>query len=104
MSDRAEKARHVPERTCVACRRKRPQGEFVRVTRDASGWTIRPGARQGRGAYVCADTPTCWAEKRLRRAFGASAPALSAALAALASPPLPSLPSLTSGTDMTHSG
>lgn len=75
--------RHVPERTCVACRRKRPQAEFVRVTRTADGWRVLPGGRTGRGAYVCADSPTCWAEKRLRRAFGGSAPAVSAALAAL---------------------
>ncbi len=75
--------RHVPERTCVACRRKRPQAEFVRVTRTAEGWRALPGERTGRGAYVCADSPACWAEKRLRRAFGGNAPAVSASLAAL---------------------
>lgn len=74
--------RHVPERTCVACRRKRPQAEFVRVTRTAEGWRVLPGGRTGRGAYVCADSPACWAEKRLRRALGAGAPVVSAALVA----------------------
>ncbi|GGR85754.1 YlxR family protein [Deinococcus sedimenti] len=69
--------RHVPERTCVACRRRRAQGEFLRLSRNADGqWQVQAGPRQGRGAYVCADTPACWAEKRLRRAFGAQAPAV----------------------------
>ncbi|MDV6373932.1 YlxR family protein [Deinococcus arenicola] len=64
---------HVPERSCVACRRKRPQHEFVRVTRVDGVWKVRAGNRVGRGAYVCADTPGCWQEKRLRRAFRAQA-------------------------------
>ncbi len=63
---------HVPERTCVACRRKRPQGEFVRLTRTPQGWRALSGARTGRGAYVCADTPGCWAEKRLKRLGGSA--------------------------------
>lgn len=79
----APKPRHIPERTCVACRRKRPQHEFVRVTRTVEGWRVLAGNRTGRGAYVCADSPACWAEKRLRRAFGASAPLVSADLQAL---------------------
>lgn len=79
----APQPRHVPERTCVACRRKRPQAQFVRVTRTAEGWRVLPGARTGRGAYVCADSPACWEEKRLRRAFRTDAPAVSAALHAL---------------------
>ncbi|GGM01230.1 hypothetical protein GCM10010841_07290 [Deinococcus aerophilus] len=72
--------RHVPERTCVACRRKRPQHEFVRITREGGVWALRAGKRSGRGAYVCADSPACWQDKRLRRAFGAQAGALSAQL------------------------
>ena len=69
--------RHVPERSCVACRRKRPQGEFARLVRTESGWMLAGRKQSGRGAYVCADTPGCWAEKKLRRAFGAQAQALS---------------------------
>ncbi len=75
------KSGHVPERTCVACRRRRAQGEFLRLNRDADGrWRVQEGPRTGRGAYVCADSPACWAEKRLRRAFGAQAPVLSQTL------------------------
>ncbi|THF88772.1 YlxR family protein [Deinococcus sp. KSM4-11] len=73
-------SRHVPERTCVACRRKRPQTEFRRVSRVDGEWTLVAGHRTGRGAYVCADSPACWQDKRLRRAFGAQAPDLSARL------------------------
>ncbi len=71
-----------PERSCVACRRKRPQGEFLRLTRQDGVWVLSKGHRSGRGSYLCADTPACWAEKRLKRTFGAQAAALSAALLA----------------------
>ena len=66
--------RRLPERSCVACRRKRPQAELLRLTRTPQGWQLREGARSGRGAYVCADAPACWAEKRLRRLGGSAAP------------------------------
>lgn len=78
--------KHVPERTCAACRRKRPQGEFVRLSQDEHGWAFTTGVRTGRGVYLCADSPSCWAEKRLRRAFGASAARVSDQL--IASQPL----------------
>jgi len=68
----------------VACRRKRPQGEFLRLTRQDGVWTLQQGHRSGRGSYLCADTPACWAEKRLKRTFGAQAAAVSAALLARA--------------------
>lgn len=50
-------ASHVPQRTCVGCRRTRPRPELLRLaaTRD----TVRFDARQrlpGRGAYVCPDS------------------------------------------------
>ncbi|ADY25901.1 protein of unknown function DUF448 [Deinococcus proteolyticus MRP] len=73
-------AAHVPLRTCVACRRARPQAELLRLTpAPHGGWQLTgPSVRRlpGRGRYLCADTPGCWTEKRLRRAFGAAAPAL----------------------------
>jgi len=92
LSPTAPRSQHVPERSCVACRAKRPQGEFVRVTRTAGGWRVLPGQRTGRGAYVCADSPPCWAEKRLRRAFREGAPAISAALHARQAPAAPPHP------------
>lgn len=77
MSAPAPKPKHVPERTCVACRKKRPQAEFLRFSKGLDGvwgmdrWLVRPKVRTGRGVYLCADSPECWQEKRLRRTFGA---------------------------------
>lgn len=73
--------RHTPERSCVACRRKRPQGELLRVVRAEGVWALQSGQRSGRGAYVCSDSPTCWQDKKLRRAFGAQAVQVAAQLA-----------------------
>ena len=76
-------SRHVPERTCVACRAKRPQAELLRLRRTGTDWVPETGKgpRTGRGRYLCADSPACWQEKKLRRAFGAQAPALAQILA-----------------------
>lgn len=73
-------ARHVPERSCVACRRRRPQGELLRLSRVDGVWAVQNTRRSGRGSYLCADTPACWAEKKLRRVFGAQAASLGTAL------------------------
>jgi predicted RNA-binding protein YlxR (DUF448 family) len=59
--------KHVPERTCVACRSlhpeqaKQPKRDLVRVVRSPQGGvSVDPtGKKAGRGAYVCAN-PTCW--------------------------------------------
>ncbi|WP_407538786.1 YlxR family protein [Deinococcus radiomollis] len=84
--------RHVPERSCVACRRRRPQGEFVRLTKVGGVWAIQTGHRSGRGSYLCFDTPACWTEKRMKRMFGAQAATLSAELTArLQGVPRPSI-------------
>lgn len=42
---------HTPIRTCVACRRKRPAGEMLRVRRE--GAAIQRGRGVGRGAWLC---------------------------------------------------
>ena len=60
--------KHVPIRMCVACRRRRPKGELLRILVTEEGFVIDPsGKRPGRGAYVCPDSPECRSEKRLRR-------------------------------------
>ncbi len=74
--------KYVPERTCIACRRKGPQAEFVRLRKTETGWEVSQGKREGRGAYVCKDNPACHTEKRLRRALGASAESVANALSA----------------------
>jgi hypothetical protein len=55
------KPRHIPQRTCVACRRTTAKRELVRVVRTVEGGVeVDPtGKRSGRGAYLC-PTPDCW--------------------------------------------
>jgi|YelNatPaOPRAMG01_1025707.scaffolds.fasta_scaffold00027_66 predicted RNA-binding protein YlxR (DUF448 family) len=61
---------HIPERTCVGCRRKAPKGQFVRVARaPGGGVSIDPTGRSpGRGAYVC-PREGCVRQARKRRAL-----------------------------------
>ena len=70
------RAKHVPMRRCVACRRERPQGYLVRFYKsEAEGWQLdtayleRNRKSDGRGAWVCADNPECWRVKKLKRFF-----------------------------------
>lgn len=53
--------KHVPMRTCVACREKDAKREFVRIVRTPDrGVDIDPtGKRNGRGAYLC-HKRGCW--------------------------------------------
>ena len=46
---------HVPLRTCVACRTKGPQRNFVRITRRGNAELAAGTSREvgGRGAYLC---------------------------------------------------
>jgi predicted RNA-binding protein YlxR (DUF448 family) len=54
-----------PQRTCVACRRRAPQGELLRLRATPEGVAV--GSGPGRGAYVCRD------ERCVRRAFARGA-------------------------------
>ncbi len=53
--------RHIPLRTCVACRQGRAKRDLVRVVRTVAGDVqVDPtGKRSGRGAYLCRDA-SCW--------------------------------------------
>ena len=46
---------HVLLRTCVACRTKGPQRDFVRITRRADAVLAAGSSKEvgGRGAYLC---------------------------------------------------
>jgi len=59
--ERGSRPRHVPQRTCVACRQTNAKRQLVRVVRAPDGSvTIDPsGKRSGRGAYLCSTTD-CW--------------------------------------------
>lgn len=58
---------HVPERKCVACGRKAPKSELVRIALTPQGTVVADptGKSPGRGAYLC-DSPICW-EQGLRK-------------------------------------
>ena len=53
--------RHIPQRTCVACRRVADKRELIRLVRTSdSRVEVDPdGKRAGRGAYLC-QAQECW--------------------------------------------
>ncbi len=53
--------KHVPLRTCIACREIRPKREMVRVVRTPEGGLVvdERGKAAGRGAYLCR-CRRCW--------------------------------------------
>ena len=52
--------RHVPERSCVACREKRAKRKLIRlVCRDGVVKIDDKGKETGRGAYLC-PIRECW--------------------------------------------
>jgi predicted RNA-binding protein YlxR (DUF448 family) len=63
----APRTRHVPQRTCVACRGTEAKRGLVRVVRTPDGHVERDptGKKNGRGAYVH-ETVECW-EQALRK-------------------------------------
>jgi len=63
-------AKHIPLRSCVACRDNKPKRELVRVVRidDAHVAVDRTGKRNGRGAYLC-PAVECWELGQKRKAL-----------------------------------
>jgi len=57
----SRRRKRIPQRTCVACRAKRPKRELVRVVRTPEGGVVvdETGKRSGRGAYIC-PSEDCW--------------------------------------------
>ena len=53
--------KHVPLRTCIACQRKRPKRELIRIVRTPEGTTAidLKGKQAGRGTYLCPNRG-CW--------------------------------------------
>jgi len=60
--------KHIPERTCIACRHARPKRELVRIVRTPGGKIeVDPtGKRPGRGAYLCRQQ-TCWQDGMVKK-------------------------------------
>ena len=53
--------KHIPQRTCIACRRVKAKRELLRLVRisDGSVEVDTSGKRAGRGAYLCR-ARECW--------------------------------------------
>jgi hypothetical protein len=53
--------KHIPLRTCIACRQTKEKRQLVRLVHDTEG-SIQidiGGRKPGRGAYLCR-MPECW--------------------------------------------
>src|SRR5205809_1107102 len=67
---KAPRPKHVPQRTCVACRTTGAKRGLVRIVRTAEG-TVEvdeTGKKPGRGAYLCA-VKDCWDTALARKAL-----------------------------------
>lgn len=64
------RVKHVPQRTCIACRTVNSKRGMVRIVRTPTGTVeIDPtGKRSGRGAYLCR-TRQCWVVAQQRKAL-----------------------------------
>ena len=54
-------SQHIPQRTCVACRKVKAKRELIRIvhTSDRNVEVDTSGKKAGRGAYLCR-APECW--------------------------------------------
>jgi predicted RNA-binding protein YlxR (DUF448 family) len=57
------KIKHVPQRTCIACRKIQDKQSMIRIVNTPDGIieADASGKMSGRGAYLCKDT-RCWEE------------------------------------------
>jgi predicted RNA-binding protein YlxR (DUF448 family) len=53
--------KHVPERTCIGCRKVKEKRELIRIVcTESDGIEVDPtGKKSGRGTYLC-KVKTCW--------------------------------------------
>lgn len=72
MSQRGRR-KHIPQRTCIACRMVRPKRELIRIVHTPEGQVVidERGKRNGRGAYLCAQA-VCWDAALLKKRLGAA--------------------------------
>ncbi len=74
---RGPRPRHVPIRTCIACRQTDGKRELVRVVRVAAavaGTAVKidpTGKLAGRGAYICRNR-SCWEQALTGRRLAAA--------------------------------
>ncbi len=60
-SGKGRARKHVPQRTCIGCRKVQSKREMVRLVRTPEGELVidETGKQNGRGAYLCRQ-PSCW--------------------------------------------
>lgn len=65
--------KHIPLRTCVACRQERGKRDLVRIVRSSAGgvYVDPTGKLAGRGAYLCRCRP-CWERALQGQRLGAA--------------------------------
>ncbi len=74
-----KRPKHVPLRTCVACKETKSKRELLRIVRTPDGHVVidATGKKSGRGAYLCARL-SCWEialkKKRLEQEFEIAIP------------------------------
>jgi uncharacterized protein len=74
VKQQGRRPKHIPMRTCVACKETKPKRELLRVVRKPDGHVLLDAAGKvsGRGAYICARL-SCWEvalkKKRLEQEF-----------------------------------
>lgn len=63
----AQRVKHVPQRTCIACRRTDAKRGLIRLVRTPEGQVVADptGKSHGRGAYLCHNL-ACW-EQAIKR-------------------------------------
>jgi predicted RNA-binding protein YlxR (DUF448 family) len=61
INHRSALTRHIPQRSCIACRRVTGKRELIRLVRTGDGDVAvdTSGKKAGRGAYLCR-TWECW--------------------------------------------
>jgi len=59
--------KHIPQRTCIACREVKPKRQLIRLVYTVNGTAEvdLSGKKAGRGAYLC-HSPDCW-QKGLKK-------------------------------------
>ena len=67
------KSGQIPVRTCLACMRKKPKGELVRLGLDPESGRVLMDTKatmKGRGGYACREClPDLRLNRRIQRAF-----------------------------------
>lgn len=70
MAKKGPRPKHIPQRTCVACRTTGAKRGLVRVVRTPEGRVVldETGKKAGRGAYLC-KAQDCWDTALKRKAL-----------------------------------